>query len=665
MANMSKIFKYIFLGIFAFLFIFLAYTIFEVKRQYPTEMLENYEPLKPSVIYDINGKQIDVLAIENRDPISINEVPKVVQNAFIAVEDKRFRKHHGIDVVRSLKALFLNVTKTGRQGGSTITQQLVKNAFLSSERTFKRKLTEAILAIEMERIYTKDEILEYYLNTINFGRGAYGIKNGSLKYFGVLPKDLTIAQAAILASIPKSPSKYSKIENALERQKLVLSSMYSAGFITKEQYDKALKEKINFITPKEMEKRSETQEISNSNVSPEVTTVVLDEMKKILHIEDDDIKLLFNGYKIYSTIDINMQKAAYKAFETNSNLKRRAELQGALISIDSTNGFVKAMVGGKNYVKGDFNRALYAKRQPGSSFKPVAYLAALQKGIPMNTVLEDSPTTFGNWTPKNYDWKYRSNLTMLKALQVSNNVASVKVLDLAGIDAAKKIWMDAGVTSTHFPNDLTLALGSITTTPLDMARFYAALSNGGYKVDPQFIYKIENRYGEVIYEADVNKKQIYNTEDVALMTYMLQKVIEKGTGQSAKLFKNGKLIPMAGKTGTTSDYVSAWFTGYTPTLATVVYVGNDDNKTMGKGMSGSSAAIPIWKNYMQAVVNLPNYNNTNFDYILDGLMNGSLEQYTIDVLNGMLDVDGVNAEPALFKAGTAPLESESVNIFQY
>lgn len=662
---MAKIIKVSFLAVVAFVFLFLAYTVYEVKKQYPVEMLENYEPLKPSVIYDINGKQIDVLAIENRDPIAITEVPKVVQNAFIAVEDKRFRKHHGIDLIRSTKALILNVTKTGRQGGSTITQQLVKNAFLTSERTFKRKITEAILAIEMERIYTKDEILEYYLNTINFGRGAYGIKNGSLKYFGVLPKDLTIAQAAILASIPKSPSKYSQLKNALERQKIVLESMYTGGFITKDEYNKALKEKITFITPKEMEKRSETQEISNSNVSPEVTTVVLNEMKKILHIDDDDIKSLFNGYKIYSTVDIDMQKAAYKAFEANANLKKRANLQGALISMDTTNGFVKAMVGGKNYVKGDFNRAIYAKRQPGSSFKPVAYLAALQKGIPMNTVLEDSPTMFGKWSPKNYDLKYRSNMTMLKALEVSNNVASVKVLDLAGIDNAKKVWLDSGVTSEHFPNDLTLALGSITTTPLDMLRFYSALSNGGYKVEPQFIYKIENRYGEVIYEADTKKTKIYEPEDVALITFMLQQVIEHGTGQSAKLYKNGKLIPVAGKTGTTSDYVSAWFTGYTPTLATVVYVGNDDNKTMGKGMSGSAAAIPLWKNYMQAVINLPNYNVGNFDYIINGMLQGKLEQYNIDLLNGMLDVDGVNVSPALFKAGSAPLEFESLNNFEY
>lgn len=584
---MKKIAKFVLLGIlgiFILISLFITYVVIEVKREYPVEMLENYEPLKPSVIYDINGNQIDVLAIENRDPISIKEVPVNVQNAFIAVEDKRFREHRGIDPIRLVKVIFLNATGTGRQGGSSITQQLVKNAFLTPERSFKRKIVEAVLAIEMERIYTKDEILENYLNTINFGKGSYGIKNASLRYFGVLPKDLTIAQAAILASIPKSPTKYSKLDQALERQKIVLKSMLDGKFITKSEYEEALNEKIEFVTNEELEKRSETQEISNSNVSPEVTTVVLEELKRILHIEDDDVKSLFNGYKIYVTIDINMQKAAYKAFNANSNLRNRKDLQGALISIDSSNGFVKAIVGGKDFVKGDFNRAIYAKRQPGSSFKPIVYLAALQKGIPMNTVLEDSPSTFGKWSPKNYDWKYRSNLTMIKALEISNNIAAVKVLELAGIENAKKVWFDSGVKSKDFPNDFTLALGSITTTPIDMAVFYAALSNGGYKVEPQFIYKIENKYGEVIYEADATKTKIYEPEDVALITHLMQKVVENGTGQSAKVYKNGALIPMAGKTGTTSDYVSAWFTGYTPSLATVVYVGNDDNKTDRKSV---------------------------------------------------------------------------------
>lgn len=661
---MKKILKIIasLIGILFILFsLFMIYVVIEVKRNYPTEMLENYEPLKPSVIYDINGNQIDVLAIENRDPIAIEEVPKHVQDAFISVEDKRFRNHRGVDPIRLVKVILLNVTGTGRQGGSTITQQLVKNAFLTPERSIKRKIVEAVLAVEMERIYTKDEILENYLNTINFGKGAYGIKNASLRYFGVLPKDLSIAQASILASIPKSPSKYSVLENAKERQKIVLSAMYNGGFITKEEYEKAKNEEIQFITNADLEKRSEAQEISNSNVSPEVTTVVFEELKRILNLEDDDVKSLFNGYKIYTTVDINMQKAAYKAFQTNSNLRNNQKLQGALISIDSSNGFVKAMVGGKDFVKGGFNRAIYAKRQPGSSFKPVIYLAALQKGIPMNTVLEDSPSSFGKWSPRNYDAKYRSNITMIKALEISNNIGSVKVLELAGIETAKKVWFDTGVKSKDFPNDFTLALGSITTTPIDMAIFYAALSNGGYKVEPQFIYKIENSYGELIYEASTNKTKIFEPEDVALITFLMQQVVESGTGQSAKIYKNGSQVSVAGKTGTTSDYVSAWFTGYTPTLSTVVYVGHDDNKSMGRGMSGSSAAIPIWKNYMQTVVNLPNYDAGNFDFIIDGLLDGKLEKYDIDSINGFLDADGINSRPALFKAGTAPLEYENSN----
>lgn len=669
---MKKIIKYGFrllLILFIGLALFVTYVVIEVKRAYPKELLENYEPLKPSIIYDINGNQIDVLAVENRDPIKISEIPERVQNAFIAVEDKRFRKHGGLDYLRLTKAVILNVTHTGREGGSTITQQLVKTAFLTPERSLKRKIVEAVLTLEMEKIYTKDEILENYLNTINFGKGAYGIKNASLRYFGVLPKDLTIAQAAILAAIPKSPSKYSKFENAIERQKIVLKSMYNGKFITKEEYEKAKNEKISFATNKDLEKRSEAQEISNSNVSPEITTVILSELKRILNIDENDentTKSLFNGYKIYSTVDINMQKAAYKAFETSAVLKKD-KLQAALISIDPSNGFVKAIVGGKNYIKGDFNRAINARRQPGSAFKPIVYLAALQKNIPMNVVLEDSPSKFAKWSPKNYDGKYRSNITMLKALEVSNNIASVKVLEAAGIPKVKEIWEASGIQSKDFPNDLTLALGSITTTPLDMARIYAAFANGGYRVTPQFIYKVENKDGEVIYEANTNKEKIYEPEDVALITHLMQQVINNGTGKSAVVYKNGAQIPMAGKTGTTSDYVSAWFAGYTPTLATVVYVGYDDNKSMGRGMSGSSTAIPLWKNYMQTVANLSTYDPGNFQFITDALASKKLIQITIDNLNGFIDDDGINADRALFKAGTEPVEHESdiLNIFEY
>ena len=670
---MKKIIKYIItsmLLLFVLLAIFVTYVVIEVKRNYPIELLENYEPLKPSIIYDINGNQIDVLAIENRAPIKINEIPFHVQNAFIAVEDKRFRSHKGLDYLRLIKALALNVTRTGRQGGSTITQQLVKTAFLTPERSLKRKITEAVLTYEMEKIYTKDEILENYLNTINFGKGAYGIKNASLRYFGVLPKDLTIAQSALLAGIPKSPQKYSKINNGIKRQKIVLLSMLNAGVITKKEYDLAKNEKISFVTNKDLESKPEAQEISNSNVSPEVTTIILSELKKILNLDNEDenaTKSLFNGYKIYSTVDINMQKAAYKAFETSAGLKKD-KLQAALISIDPSNGFVKAIVGGKNYVKGDFNRAISAKRQPGSAFKPIVYMAALKNNIPMNLVVEDSPVKYGKWSPRNYDVKYRGNITMLKALEISNNIGAVKILDLVGIDKVKEVWeLSRGQKSENFPKDLTLALGSITVTPLDMARMYASFANGGYRIVPQFIYKVENKDGEVIYEASNVKEKIYEPEDVALVTHLMQQVINNGTGKSAIVYKNGVPIPMAGKTGTTNEYISAWFTGYTPTLATVVYVGYDDNKSMGRGMSGSSVAIPIWKNYMQAVANLSIYDPSNFDFITDLLASGKLVQRTIDNINGFIDDDGLNADIALFKSGTEPLEHESnlLNIFEY
>jgi len=650
-----------FLKIFMFLFIIVigtgAYLVYTVSKETPVDLIDGYAPVSPSVIYDINGNQIDTIMVQNRSPIGIGEIPEHVQNAFLAIEDRKFRTHYGFDFIRTARAAFLTLTKTRREGGSTITQQLAKNAFLSPEQTMSRKIKEAILAVEIERKYTKDEILENYLNTIYFGQGAYGIKNAAIKYFNKQPKQLTIAQAAILASLPKSPTKYSKLENALERQKLVLHQMRNFGFISDAEYSQAIREKITFVNGN-IKSRNEEEQISTSNVAPEFTTIVLSEVRKILNIAEEDQKFLFDGYKIYATVDLDLQRAAYTAFNSNYNLKSRANLNGALFSIDPSNGFVKAMVGGKNYKKGNFNRAISSLRQPGSSFKPVVYLAALQKKMTMSSVMEDSPVKIGNWKPKNYDGVFRDSMTLAKALEISNNIIPIKLLQYVGIGAAEKVWRDAGIVGGDFPKNYTLALGSISTKPSDMAMFYAALANGGYQVKPQYIYKIENKFGEIVYEAKPKMKKIYDSKDVAILTYMLENAVNYGTGQPAKVMKDGKLIPMAGKTGTTSDYVSAWFTGYTPTLATVVYVGNDDNKSMGPGMTGGAAAAPIWKNYMQAVVDLPNYNVGVFEFIDDYITRKDLTTREIDLQVGLLDRDGVNKRTALFKAGTEPIEGE-------
>ena len=650
-----------FLKIFMFLFIIVigtgAYLVYTVSKETPVDLIDGYAPVSPSVIYDINGNQIDTIMVQNRSPIGIGEIPEHVQNAFLAIEDRKFRTHYGFDFIRTARAALLTLTKTRREGGSTITQQLAKNAFLSPEQTMSRKIKEAILAVEIERKYTKDEILENYLNTIYFGQGAYGIKNAAIKYFNKQPKQLTIAQAAILASLPKSPTKYSKLENALERQKLVLHQMRNFGFISDAEYSQAIREKITFVNGN-IKSRNEEEQISTSNVAPEFTTIVLSEVRKILKIPEEDQKFLFDGYKIYATVDLDLQRAAYTAFNSNYNLKSRANLNGALFSIDPSNGFVKAMVGGKNYKKGNFNRAISSLRQPGSSFKPVVYLAALQKKMTMSSVMEDSPVKIGNWKPKNYDGVFRDSMTLAKALEISNNIIPIKLLQYVGIGAAEKVWRDAGIVGGDFPKNYTLALGSISTKPSDMAMFYAALANGGYQVKPQYIYKIENKFGEIVYEAKPKMKKIYDSKDVAILTYMLENAVNYGTGQPAKVMKDGKLIPMAGKTGTTSDYVSAWFTGYTPTLATVVYVGNDDNKSMGPGMTGGAAAAPIWKNYMQAVVDLPNYNVGVFEFIDDYITRKDLTTREIDLQVGLLDRDGVNKRTALFKAGTEPIEGE-------
>lgn len=328
---MKKIIKFLFcfiLLLFIISCIFVGYVYNEVKSKFPDDILQSYEPIKPSSIYDINGKMIDSITIEKRDPIEIEKLPKHVINAFIAVEDKRFFDHHGLDYIRLAKAFLMNITKKGREGGSTITQQLVKTAFLTPERSLKRKVIEAVLATEMERIYTKNEILERYLNTINFGRGVYGIKNASLRYFGVLPEKLTIAQAATLAGMPKSPTKYSKLENAVKRQKIVLLTMINGNFITDEEYEKAKKEKIQFISNEDLAKVAEAQGITNSNISPEISTIVIDELQKIFNIDEKEVAYLFNGYKIYTTIDLDMQKAAYKAFKNNKYINEEKNCKG-------------------------------------------------------------------------------------------------------------------------------------------------------------------------------------------------------------------------------------------------------------------------------------------------------------------------------------------------
>ena len=654
----------IFIFLIIALLIGVGVLVYQVKKELPSsEVIENYQPISPSVIYDINGNQLDVITLENREPVHINEVPLHVQNAFLAIEDRKFRTHHGFDFMRLGRAVLSNITGSAKEGGSSITQQLAKNAFLSPERSFDRKLKEAVLAIEIERKYTKDEILENYLNTIYFGNGSYGIKNAARKYFDKDTKDLTIAEAAILASIPKSPTKYSPVknyDNAIERQKIVLSQMYKYKFITEAQYEEAQNQKIVLSKNSGItDDVNEDERISISNNAPEFTSIAISEAKRILKIDDSDQKALFDGYKIYTTVDLDMQRAAYKAFHNNYNLKRRESLNGALISMDPNTGFVKAMVGGKNYKKGDFNRALVSTRQPGSSFKPFIYLAAIQKGIPMNTVIEDSPFTTPGWSPNNFDRKFRGSMSLLKAVEISNNVVPVKLLQLIGIDSVEKIWRDVGVEGGDFPKDLTLALGSITTNPISMAKGYAAIANGGYRVKPLFIYKIENKYGEVVYDAkkEQEKVKVFQPEDVALLTYMLESAVKFGTGQSAKVFKNGQLIPEAGKTGTTSDYGSAWFTGYTPTLVTIVYVGNDNNKSMGGGMTGGAAAAPIWKNYMQSVVNLEGFEVGNFAFIDDYLKSKDLSIKDIDLKTGLLDTDNVDKRSALFKIRTEPIES--------
>jgi len=394
--------------------------------------------------------------------------------------------------------MFVNViTMRKAQGGSTITQQLARNAFLTLDKRWDRKVKEAIIALEIEKLYTKDEIFEKYINEINFGQGSYGAQVAAKTYFNKDLVDINLAEAAMLAGIPNRPGSYNpmkSLENALKRQKLVLSMMLKNSFITQEEYDIAVSREFIY------EDEASDSDLKNSMVTivkktkppkrgtqaPEFIDLVKEELLK--HFDEQEI--YEGGYKVYTTLDLKMQKEAEKALKESNPFLHDPNLNGALITLDAQSGYIKAMVGGRDYKSGEFNRALYAKRQPGSSFKPFVYFTALEKGYDMNSVIEDSVVTYGSWTPQNYGSKNTAprNVTLLQALDQSINTVAVKLTNAVGIDAVIDRARKAGFTS-DIPKELSISLGTMSVSPLELARAYAPFANGGYKVNPSSIIK--------------------------------------------------------------------------------------------------------------------------------------------------------------------------------
>ncbi|MDD4241142.1 MAG: PBP1A family penicillin-binding protein [Smithellaceae bacterium] len=560
------------------------------------DALKDYRPSIASRVLDENDELIDEFFLEDRKMIKIADVPKIAQYAFVAAEDSRFYQHKGFDIQSIFRAMFKNV-EAGKivQGGSTITQQVAKLMYLTPERKYVRKFKEAILSYRIDKYLTKDEILNLYLNQIYLGHGTYGIESASTGYFGKSAKDLTLPEAALLAGLPKAPTTYSPFlyfDRAKQRQIYVLTRMMEEGFITPEQMQQAAAEPLNLRPMKPKDK---------------VAAYFVEHVRRYVQEKYGGDILYKEGLTIYTTLNLSLQKAARDAVvkgltEVETRNKYEAGLvQGALYCMDTRTGAIRALVGGRDFAKSEFNRAIQSRRQPGSAFKPLIYTAAFDKGLNPSTRFVDSPIVFedpsqedGLWKPKNFDEKFLGPITMRTALVQSRNVVTVKILQDIGIDYATSYAANMGIESPLSRN-LSLALGSSGVTLQELVRAYGVLANGGKKVAPYFIRKIVDRTGNVFEETKPQAEQVIDPRIAFMTTYVMQDVVESGTGRRVKSIGR----PVAGKTGTTNDIRDAWFLGFTPSLITGVWVGFDQEKSLGRQEVGGRAAAPIWLYFME------------------------------------------------------------------
>ena len=557
----------------------------------------NMRPAVSSQVFDSHGRLITTLhSDQNRLPIDINKVPQNLQNAFIAAEDNRFYEHIGIDPIGIFRAIFANLTNRGiAQGGSTITQQLAKNAFLSQEQTLKRKIQEAMLALEIEHKYSKKEILEMYMNQIYFGQGAYGIQTAAKTYFNKDVNELTLTQCAMLAGLPKSPNYYSPFNNlneAKKRKNVVLDQMVKYGYVSAAEAEDAKNQDLG---------------LSKSHQSKEADEYAsfIDYVSQQVAKKYGDDALYKEGLKIYTTMDVDKQHAAVRAMRNLPNNytdeNGLTQPQAAIVSIDPKTGHILAMVGGRG--QDSFNRASMAVRQPGSAFKPFVYLTALQHDMTPDTTMDDQPVTYGSWSPKNAGGSYSGTMTLSDALAHSVNTIAVQLADQVGtkniIANAKKM----GITTLDAKDDnLAMALGGLTkgVTPLEMASAYGTFANKGVHVKPTAIVKILDRDGNVLEDASTLEKEetktrVMSEREAYEMTTMLEGVIDHGTGTAAAIGR-----PAAGKTGTTDDNKDAWFVGYTPDIVTAVWIGDDTGSHSLGEIYGGTIPAEIWKDYMSS-----------------------------------------------------------------
>ena len=514
--------------------------------------------------------------------VALRDLPSYLPKAFVAIEDRRFYSHWGIDPVGILRAVAQNVRGGAVQGGSTLTQQLAKNLFLTQERTLSRKIQEAILALWLEHKYSKDQILELYLNRVYFGSGSYGIEAAARKYYGVSARAVTLSQAAVLAGLMKAPSRLAPNRNpeaAADRAAQVLAAMVEEHFILPDQAKAALAQPAQVVKERDG---------GSLNYAADDVMDALDDT--VGAIEDDIV--------VTTTLDPKLQAAGERALvdELNGRGAKFGVSQGALVALDPTGG-IRALVGGRNYADSQFNRAVSAKRQPGSAFKPFVYLSALEHGLTPDTVRDDAPLNVKGWQPENYSRQYAGPVTLTTALAQSYNTVAVRLGLEVGAKAVVRTAHRLGIASDLQAN-ASIALGTSEVTPLELVSAYVPFSNGGLGVQPHIIVRVKRADGKLLYQRKgTGFGRVIDPQSLAMMNTMLSETLRTGTAHRADL----PGWPAAGKTGTSQDFRDAWFIGYTGTLVTGVWLGNDDS-TPTKKTSGGSLPVDIWSRFMKVAL---------------------------------------------------------------
>ena len=604
----------------------------------PISELTRYEMKVGSEVYDRNDNLIHTFSFEMRKLTNLNNLPSYLIDGIIAVEDQNFYNHWGMDLPRFVKAIIINVKRRDfSQGASTITQQVARNMFLSLDKTIPRKIKELLLAIRIEKHFSKEEILELYLNKSPFGPGLYGIEVASQKYFGKDAKDLNIAEAALIIGMPQLPSAYYPINypgRALWRRNIVLSRMLAEGVISNQEFIAARASDIELVNPK-----------GDQNADD----YFIEYIRLLLEKKYGTTKLFTSGLKIYTTLDTELQayadtvlNACLTSFENKNNYEFKYNdfpvdtinivtpyVQGGVFTVEPETGFVRVMIGGRNFNHSKLNRIMHSKRQPGSSFKPILYTAALVHGYTPATIIQDEPISIIQsdtlfWSIKNYSRQNFGYTRLREGIQYSRNIFAGKLIfDLSPyrvVDYSKRF----GLTTPVYPY-YAICVGSMEVIPYELITAYTTFPNNGERVKPIFIRRVEDNQGKILESNEPEKIRVVNEQVAYLMANLMQSVVNEGTGVGIRWQPGyGKLESVtykwnaAGKTGTTDDFRDAWFIGYNRKLVTGIWVGFDNNDTLGKSQSGAVAALPSWPFIMKKAIILDSPVNNQGQPIIDG-----------------------------------------------